>query len=84
MLSSLTGLERFAPMTIGVAVYNIIFLSGILTAVKDAGITELPPSSIAAGILSAGFDLVFLVSAILATLLLILCIGISEGKSLDK
>ncbi|HJK09918.1 MAG TPA: hypothetical protein O0X05_03900, partial [Methanocorpusculum sp.] len=40
MVSSLTGLERFAPMTIGVAVYNIIFMHGIMAAVRNSGITE--------------------------------------------
>jgi EmrB/QacA subfamily drug resistance transporter len=81
MASSLTGLERFAPMTIGVAVYNIIFLYGIISTFMDSGILERPPDAVAAAILSAGFDLAFLVSVGLAALLFLLCFFIREEKA---
>ena len=84
MASSLIGLERFAPMTIGVAVYNIIFLYGILTVAAKAGITEQPPSSIATHFLSAGFNLAFIVSAALSFILFILCFFIREEKAADE
>lgn len=80
MASSLTGLERFAPMTIGVAVFNIIFLYGIITKFLNSGITERPPSHIAAEILSAGFDLAFLVSLGIAVILFVLCFFIREER----
>lgn len=81
IVSSLTGLERFAPMTIGAAVYNIIFMHGIMTAVRNSGITEKPPGDIAAAILSHGFDLAFVVSVILAAVLFLLCIFIREDPA---
>lgn len=81
IVSSLTGLERFAPMTIGAAVYNIIFMHGIMTAVHNSGITEKPPGDIAAAILSHGFDLAFVVSVILAAVLFLLCIFIREDPA---
>lgn len=83
MASSLIGLERFAPMTIGVAIYNIIFLFGIMTVTTRAGITDQPPDAISAQILSAGFDLAFLVSTVLAVVLLLLCILIREEKAAE-
>ncbi len=52
MVSSLTGLERYAPMTIGVAAYNLILILGVVTIIKDSGITEVSPSKISASILS--------------------------------
>ncbi|MDV0442282.1 DHA2 family efflux MFS transporter permease subunit [Methanorbis furvi] len=84
MVSSITGLERFAPMTIGVAVYNIIFVYGIISAVQNSGITEMPPASIAADILSYGFDLAFIVSVGLSILLFILCIFIREERAVEE
>ncbi|HJK44408.1 MAG TPA: MFS transporter, partial [Methanocorpusculum sp.] len=84
MVSSLTGLERFAPMTIGVAVYNIIFMHGIMAAVRNSGITEKPPGDIAAAVLSYGFDLAFVVSVILAVVLFVLCIFIREETAEEK
>lgn len=84
MVSSLTGLERFAPMTIGVAVYNIIFMHGIMAAVRNSGITEKPPGDIAAAVLSYGFDLAFVVSVILAVVLFVLCIFIREETAEER
>lgn len=84
MVSSLTGLERFAPMTIGVAVYNIIFMHGIMTAVRNSGITEKSPGEIAAVILSHGFDLAFVVSVVLAVVLFVLCIFIREETATEE
>lgn len=78
MVSSLTGLERFAPMTIGVAVYNIIFMYGIMTVVRNSGIMEKPPGDIAGAILSHGFDLVFVVSVVIAVVVFVLCFFIRE------
>ncbi|HKM41542.1 MAG TPA: DHA2 family efflux MFS transporter permease subunit [Methanocorpusculum sp.] len=80
MVSSITSLERYAPMTIGVAVYNLILIVGIVTITKHSGITEIPASDIAAKILSLGFDLAFMVSVILAIVVLILCFFIKEER----
>jgi len=81
MVSSLTGLERYAPMTIGVAVYNLILIVGIVTLIRNSGITEIPPAQISASILALGFDMAFVVSVILAAGILILCFFIKEEQA---
>ena len=81
MVSGLTGLERYAPMTIGVAVYNLILIVGIVTIIKNSGITEIPPAQISASILALGFDMAFVLSVILSVFILILCFFIKEEKA---
>jgi EmrB/QacA subfamily drug resistance transporter len=81
MVSGLTGLERYAPMTIGVAVYNLILIVGIVTIIKNSGITEIPPAQISASILALGFDMAFALSVILSIFILILCFFIKEEKA---
>lgn len=81
MISSITGLERFAPMTIGVAVYNMFLIIGVVIGVKHSGITEIPASNIAKEILSLGFDMAFVISVVLAIVTLILCFFIKEEKA---
>jgi hypothetical protein len=44
MVSSLTSLERFAPMTIGIAIYNAIFIQGMTTIAAHYDITKMPRS----------------------------------------
>lgn len=46
MVSSLTGLEQFAPMTIGITVYNLILVWGITTIATAENITETTPADI--------------------------------------
>ena len=84
MISSLTGLERYAPMTIGVAVYNLILILGVVTIIKNSGITERPPAQISASILALGFDMAFVVSVILAAGILILCFFIKEEQAAEE
>jgi EmrB/QacA subfamily drug resistance transporter len=59
MVSSLTSLERFAPMTIGIAIFNLIFVQGMATIASHRGITQDAPQNIKLQVLSAGFDLAF-------------------------
>ena len=84
MVSSLTGLERYAPMTIGVAVYNLIVIVGIVTIIKDSGITYKTPADISPSILSLGSDLAFVISVILAVIILALCFLIKEEKAAEE
>lgn len=84
MVSSLTGLERYAPMTIGVAVYNLMVIVGIIISVKDSGITYKTPADISPYILSFGFDMAFVVSVILAVIILALCFLIKEEKAAEE
>lgn len=82
MVSSLTGLERFAPMTFGIAFFNILFVAAIRYATKHADIsrliTERPPVEIAAEILTNGFDFCFLISCATALVIVVLCVFVKE------
>ncbi len=80
MISSITSLERFAPMTIGIAFFNLVLVAGVMFIGKNLGITTMPPAEVAAGILSSGFDLCFLVSFGVAVGMGILCFFINEKK----
>jgi len=72
MVSSLTSLERFAPMTIGIAIYNIIFIQGMATIAEHYDVTKNAPMEIQMKVLTAGFDLAFLLSFIVGIVILVL------------
>ena len=72
MVSSLTSLERFAPMTIGIAIFNLIFVQGMATIAAHRGITQDAPQNIKLQVLSAGFDLAFFGTFIFGIIILIL------------
>jgi EmrB/QacA subfamily drug resistance transporter len=74
MVSSLTSLERFAPLTLGIAFANLVFIQGIETIAKTHGITELSPANIKLELITAGFDLAFFCSFIIAIVILILAL----------
>ena len=74
MISSLLSLERFAPMTIGIALFNIVFIQGILTIASRHGVTEEAPVNIRMQVLAAGFDLTFLVTFIIGIIILVLTV----------
>ncbi|WAI01746.1 MFS transporter [Methanogenium organophilum] len=72
MVSSLTSLERFAPMTIGIALFNLIFIQGMLLVAEHRHITSEAPVNIKLEILTAGFDIAFLAALILGIAILVL------------
>ena len=72
MVSSLTSLERFAPMTIGIAIFNVVFIQGIDAIAAHNAITKLAPAYIRKEVLTAGFDLAFLFAFIVGVIILIL------------
>jgi EmrB/QacA subfamily drug resistance transporter len=74
MVSSLTSLERFAPMTIGIAIFNIVFIQGIDAIASHNAITRLAPAYIRIEVLTAGFDLAFLFAFAVGVIILILAI----------
>ena len=74
MTSSLTSLERFAPLTIGIAFANMVFIQGIEAISVHRGITESAPATIKLSLMTAGFDLAFFVSFIVAIVILILAL----------
>ncbi|GAB7015799.1 MFS transporter [Methanogenium cariaci] len=72
MVSSLTSLERFAPMTIGIALFNLVFVQGMTTIAAHRGVTQDAPINIKMSVLSSGFDLAFFVAFIFGIIILIL------------
>ena len=72
LVSSLTSLERFAPMTIGIAIFNLIFVQGVATIAAPRGITLDAPQNIKLQVLAAGFDLTFFGTFIFGIIILIL------------
>ena len=74
MVSSLTSLERFAPMTIGIAIFNIVFIQGINAIASHNRITEVAPAYIRTEVLTAGFDLAFLFAFAVGIIILVLAV----------
>ncbi|MFA4848866.1 MAG: DHA2 family efflux MFS transporter permease subunit [Methanoregula sp.] len=74
MVSSLTSLERFAPLTLGIAFANLVFTRGIIAIAGQHGITESAPSNIKLELMTAGFDLAFFFSFVIAIIILILAL----------
>jgi uncharacterized membrane protein len=72
MISSLTSLERFAPMTIGIAVYNLIFVEGVTRIAASQEIAKTAPTVIKVPVLTAGFDLAFFRSLVIGLVILVL------------
>ena len=72
MISSLLTLERNGPMTIGIAFFQLIWVQAMLNIAKNNNIITDTPIDIKLHLLSAGFDLTFLVGLIFAVAILIL------------
>ncbi|HJJ47996.1 MAG TPA: DHA2 family efflux MFS transporter permease subunit [Methanocorpusculum sp.] len=80
MVSSLVGLERQAPMAVGVTVFNLLLIIGVKYIAKHEGITTMPPHEIQVQILATGMDFCFCISVILAIVIIILCFFIRENR----
>jgi EmrB/QacA subfamily drug resistance transporter len=78
MVSSLTSLERFGPLTLGIAFANLVFIQGILSIAGHRGITETAPVNIKLQVMTAGFDLAFFFSFIVAIIILIIALVIRQ------
>jgi EmrB/QacA subfamily drug resistance transporter len=74
MVSSLTGLERFAPLTLGIAVFNLIFVQGVIAIAGSQQVTRTSPAELQVGVLAAGFDFAFLLSFVLGIVILLLAL----------
>jgi EmrB/QacA subfamily drug resistance transporter len=74
MVSSLTSLERFAPLTLGIAFANLVFIQGIAVIAGHRGITESAPATLRLQVITAGFDLAFFASLVIAIVILILAL----------
>jgi MFS family permease len=74
MVSSLTGLERFAPLTLGIAFFNLIFLQGIATIAANHDITRASPMEMQLKVLAAGFDFAFFISFLVGIVIIVIAI----------
>jgi len=72
MVSSVTTLSRFVPLTPGIAAFNRVFTQGIIALAKSHEITKLSPVAIQKDLLAAGFDLAFLISLVLGIVIIVL------------
>ena len=78
MISSLTSLERFVPLTLGIAAFNLIFIQGVLAIASGHSVLTTSPADIKMQVLAAGFDLAFLLSLVLGIVILVLAFVVSE------
>ncbi len=78
MISSLTTLERIAPLSIGIATFNLILIVGVISIAKSNAVTMQSPADIKMQVLSAGFDLSFILSLVLGIVILIFSILLKE------
>jgi EmrB/QacA subfamily drug resistance transporter len=74
MVSSLTSLERFAPLTLGIAFFNLVFIQGVISIAKHESVTREAPKALQMGVLATGFDFAFMMSFILGIVILIIAI----------
>jgi len=78
IISSLTSLERTAPLSLGIATFNLIFIQGILTIAGNHDVTMQSPAGIKMQVLAAGFDLAFLLSLVLGIVIIVIAVIIRE------
>jgi len=78
MISSLTSLERNGPQSIGIATYNAILIAGVVLIAKSYDITTKAPVNIKMQVLSAGFDVAFILSLALGIIIFILTLLVKE------
>jgi MFS family permease len=78
MVSSLTGLERFAPLTLGIAFFNLIFIQGVMAIAANNEVTKESPVAIQQHVLAAGFDFAFFISFLLGIVIIVIAIAARE------
>ncbi|MEI6293248.1 MAG: MFS transporter, partial [Methanomicrobiales archaeon] len=74
MTSGLIIVERFAPMSMGIALFNLVFIQGAITVAAHNDITRTAPVNIKIGALMAGFDLAFFFAFLVGVIILVLAI----------
>jgi len=77
MVSSLTTLARFVPLSLGIAVFNLVFIQGVLLLAKNHDVTKSSPVAIQMHLLAAGFDLAFLISLAIGIVIIVLSLAIT-------
>jgi putative copper export protein len=61
-------------LTLGIAFANLVFIQGITAIAGNRGITESAPANIKLELMTAGFDLAFFFSLVVAVIILILAL----------
>jgi EmrB/QacA subfamily drug resistance transporter len=74
MVSGLIIVERFAPMSMGIALFNLVFIQGIMTVAAHNEITTTAPVNIKTEALMTGFDLAFIFAFLVGIIILVLAI----------
>lgn len=74
MVSGLIIVERFAPMSMGIALFNLVFIQGAITVATHNEITQMAPVNIKIETLMTGFDLAFFFALLVGIIVLILAI----------
>jgi len=78
MVSSLTSIERFVPLTLGIAAFNLIFITGVIRIANSHEVTRASAASLQVQVITAGFDLAFLASFVIGLVILIMTFVIRE------
>ena len=78
MVSSLTSLERFAPLTLGIAFFNLVFVQGVLTIAANSAVTRESPADLQMHVLASGFDFAFFLSFLLGIAIILVAIAARE------
>ena len=78
MVSSLTSLERFAPLTLGIAFFNLVLIQGVLAIAANNAITRESPADLQMHVLATGFDFAFFFSFLLGIAIIMIAIAAQE------
>lgn len=70
MVSGFICLERFAPITIGIAFFNIAFIGGMNAVAPGSGVATEALVNINSGVLGAGFSQAFMFGCMISIVLL--------------
>ena len=78
MVSSLTSLERFAPLTLGIAFFNLAFIQGVLMIAANSAVTKKSPADLQVHVLASGFDFAFFLSFLLGMVIIVIAVAARE------
>jgi len=78
MISSLTTLERMAPLSVGIAAFNLIFITGVMSVAANRDVTMQSPAEMRMQVLSAGFDLAFFFTFVIGLIIIVMAFSMKE------
>jgi hypothetical protein len=74
MVSGFICLERFAPITIGLAIFNMVFIEGMNALAPGSGVVNEALADIGTDVLLSGFRLAFIFGCVVSIALLVVAI----------